>query len=339
MTDPSKMPETPDVAETVSFLRRFAGLMAGGDNAAYLQRAADLLETLTARVVATSDAENLWRYRYETLTHQTDALEAECEALRHDVEGHLEITSAVLAERDALGTMLQAREAELSELRDVLRRERDERAAKSTAHEEALTGLRVAFDQKREALQAAREAELSELRLAFDRERGELQAQLKARADELATFRIGSERELDALKEKVASLEARRAELRSAFDRINHLRNQAIESRNGAEGVVTQKPGPGAEANPLPAQQRGGLEHAAGETNAVVPKTTLRQARAQFEYLAREFIPLGDIASQVMCELGAYTMDLALVDGQPNENLPVGEVARSILAPLSSNRT
>jgi len=27
---------------------------------------------------------------------------------------------------------------------------------------------------------------------------------------------------------------------------------------------------------------------------AVVPKTTLRQARAQFEYLAKQFIPLGD---------------------------------------------
>jgi hypothetical protein len=77
----------------------------------------------------------------------------------------------------------------------------------------------------------------------------------------------------------------------------------------------------------------------AGETDAVVPKTTLLQARAQFEYLAREFIPLGDIASQVMCELGAYTMDLALVAAQPTDHLPVGEMARSILAPLGSNRT
>ena len=69
-----------------------------------------------------------------------------------------------------------------------------------------------------------------------------------------------------------------------------------------------------------------------GENNAVVPKTTLLQARAQFEYLAREFVPLGDIASQVMCELGAYTMDLALIGGQPTNQLPVGVVARSILA-------
>jgi hypothetical protein len=67
-----------------------------------------------------------------------------------------------------------------------------------------------------------------------------------------------------------------------------------------------------------------------------VPKATLRQARAQFEFLARQFVPLGDIASQVMCELGAYNMDLALVAGQKSAHLPVGDVARSILAPAGS---
>jgi hypothetical protein len=90
-------------------------------------------------------------------------------------------------------------------------------------------------------------------------------------------------------------------------------------------------PAPAAGANPLSAEPANALA-AVGETNAVVPKTTLRQVRAQFEYLAKEFIPLGDIASQVMCELGAYTMDMALVSGQPKAELPVGEVAQRILA-------
>jgi hypothetical protein len=147
---------------------------------------------------------------------------------------------------------------------------------------------------------------------------------LKARDDELATFRTVSEREHDALREKVASLEAKRAELRAACDGINSLRNQTVVPHAGAEAVL------------LPAPRNG--QEATGDANAVVPKTTLRQARAQFEYLAREFIPLGDIASQVMCELGAYTMDMALIGGQPNDHLPVGEVARSILAPVSSDR-
>jgi hypothetical protein len=365
MTESSVMPETtPDVAEIAGFLRRFADLLGNGHNATYLHRASELLESLTVRVTAASDEEQLWRYKYETLTRHTDELEAECDALRNDIEGHLDITSAVLAERDALGETLQATEAELSGLRDDLGRERDERAAKSGAHEEALTGLRVAFDQKREALQAAleaqakecdelrhalererddgvanlaaREAELSGLRLAFDRERGELQAQLKARGDDIAVLRMASEREQEALKEKVAALEAKRAELRSAFDRISQLGTQTIAPQERAERPVAGRLGFGAQESPL---QRSVSNDAAGAPSAVVPKSTLLQARAQFEFLAREFIPLGDIASQVMCELGAYTMDLALVAGEPFDHLPVGEVARSILAPLGPDQT
>jgi hypothetical protein len=364
MTETAVMPETtPDVAEIASFLRRFADLLGNGHNATYLNRASELLETLAVRVIAASDEEQLWRYKYETLTRHADELEAECDALRNDVEGHLDITSSVLAERDELAAALQAAEAELSGLRDDLSREREERAAKSAAYEEALTGLRVTFDQKREALRATlevqatecdelrraleherdggvaklaeREAELSGLRLAFDRERSELQAQLKARGEDIAELRMASEREQDALKEKVAALEAKRAELRSAFDRISHLGIQTIAPQDRAERLVPGQPGLGALESP----QRGASNDAAAAANAIVPKTTLVQARAQFEYLARQFIPLGDIASQVMCELGAYTMDLALVAGQPVDHLPVGEVARSILAPVGPDLT
>ena len=352
MTNIAVAPETPDVAETVSFLRRFSEMMANGYNGAYLRRAADLLEGLTAQALSASDEEGLWRDKYESMSLHADALEAECDALKQDIDGHLEIASTLLSERDALGGTLQARDAELAVLREALSRERDERAAKSAAHEAALNELRAAFDQKREALQAtletrvgecdqlrrdldreredgaaelaARESEMSELRLAFGREREELQDRLKARGDEFAAFRMVSEREHDALKEKVASLETKRTELRSAFDRINALRDQTIAPQAGAETVLLQATRDGQEV--------------AGDANAVVPKTTLRQARAQFEYLAREFIPLGDIASQVMCELGAYTMHMALIGGQPNDHLPVGEVARSILAPVSSDR-
>ena len=54
MTDLSKTPETADVAETVSFLRRFADLMSNGYNAVFLRRASDLLESLAARTIAAS---------------------------------------------------------------------------------------------------------------------------------------------------------------------------------------------------------------------------------------------------------------------------------------------
>jgi hypothetical protein len=335
MTDPSMTPKTPDVAETANFLRRFVDLMSTGQNATYLQRAAVLLETLTARVTAATDEEQLWRYKYETVTHNADALEAECEALKHDIEGHVDITTSILTERDALKAALQAREAELSEIGAALNRERGELATKLEAHEKLQAELRAAFDREHEERAAeikTHEEELSELRLAFDRERDQLQAQLGARGDELAALRVATDRENDALKAKVAALEAKRAELRSAFDRISQLRNQTFEHQGGASRSVSEKPGFAAEANPLPARP-GDRDPAAGETNAVVPKTTLRQARAQFEYLARECIPRGDIASQVMCELGAYTMDLALIAGGKTDHSPAGEIALSILAP------
>jgi hypothetical protein len=360
MTDTSITPEAPDVAETVNFLRRFSDLMSNGYNASYLVRAADLLETLTTRVLSASDQEDLWRFKYETLSSHADVLEAECDALKQDIEGHLEIASSILAERQALRTALQAREAEFSELDEALSRERGEFAAKLESHEQAKAELRAAFDREREALTAtaqkraeemvelrlaaereqeqlkvtatAGEQGLAELRVAFDRERNELKARLTVRENELAALRTVSERENGALRTKVAELEAKRVELRSAFDRIGDLRNQTNGHPVGAGRSIPGKAG--LEAEPL-AAPRGDRDPAVADTDAVVPKTTLRQARAQFEYLAKEFIPLGDIASQVMCELGAYTMDLALVAGQRPGDSPVGEVARSILAPAT----
>ena len=343
--------KAPDVAETVGFLRRFADLMATGYNAAYLQRAADLLETLTARVIAAADEDTLWRYKHENLARHADALESECETLRQDVESHLDITGSVIRERDALGVKLKATEAEASALRDTLSRERDERAAKSAAHEQELAALRGAFDREREALKATLQARLSEsdevrravelereqlkatvkageeslaeLRLVLNRERAEFQAQLKVRGDELAAYRVVSERERDTLREKLAALEAKRAELRAAFDRIGDLRERTVEHQGGARPSAYETPHLEVESAPL-----AGV----GDADAVVPRDTLRQARAQFEYLAKECIPRGDIATQVMCELAAYTMDLALVAGQKPEHLRVGEVAKSILA-------
>ena len=99
MTDPSMSPEAPNVADTARFLRRFADLMSNTYNATYLQRAAELLETMTARVLAASDEDEHWRRKYEILADHASALEAECEALKLDIEGHLNVTSSILSER------------------------------------------------------------------------------------------------------------------------------------------------------------------------------------------------------------------------------------------------
>lgn len=365
MTDTSMMPETPNVAETVHFLRRFADMMQVGHNANFLHHAAVWLETLSARLAAAQDEEQLWRYKYETIVEHTDALEAECGALKNDLDGHLNVISSTLTERDALRAALQARESEVSALQADLERERHERAAMSQSHQEALAELRAAFERERETLTAAfdgeragfaavverrgeefdrirrelaeqskaHELELSQLRLGFAGERHDLAARLKVSSDELATLRVVSERERDALIAKVAGLEAKRAELRSAFDRIADLKNQTNESQDGAGPSIPAMSEPdgeaGARSNATPP---GGRNPAVGEADVVVPKATLRQARSQFEYLAHEFTGSGDVASQVMCELGAFTMELALGSGRKADHVPVGDVALSILA-------
>jgi predicted nucleic acid-binding Zn-ribbon protein len=329
MTDPSEFPEKPNVADTARFLRRFADLMSNTYNATYLQRAAELLESLTARVLAASDEDELWRHKCESLADHASALEAECDALKHDIEGHLNVTSSILSERDALSASLQSRESELSELREGLDQEHEALKAALEARVQELDRLRREREDSAARLRVC-EGELSALRLVAERERAELQVRLKAQEGEFTAFRSASDRERDALVSKVASLEAKRAELRAAVDRINDLKNQAIEPQSVADHLIPAKPW--LEANSVPPQP-GDQDAVVGEANAVVPKTTLRQARAQFEYLAKQFIPLGDIASQVMCELGAYTMDLALTAGQKTEHFPLDEVALRLLAP------
>src|SRR5207344_2775938 len=93
MSDPGAIPAAPDIAETTHFLRRFAGLMANGQNATYLHHTADLL----------------------------DALERESEELRHDIERHVKLSSSIIAERDVHRTALDARETELRELGETLK--------------------------------------------------------------------------------------------------------------------------------------------------------------------------------------------------------------------------
>jgi hypothetical protein len=210
MAEPLVAFDTPDLAETIGFLRRFAELMSNGYNAAYLRRACQLLETLAADAIAVPNAEALWRYKCESMTRHADALQEEC----------------------------------------------------------------------------------------------------------------------DALNEKMVRLEARRPQLRSVFGGSNG-RNQTVEAQAAAEDDIDAM---SVSENPTRLSPQGrNWDAAAAEASALVAKDTLRQARAQFEYLAREFIPLGDVASQVMCELAAHTMDVALHSRQPKDHATAGEIAKKIL--------
>ncbi|MEO8319990.1 MAG: hypothetical protein ABJA75_08750 [Bradyrhizobium sp.] len=355
MDDPAVAAEAPSAAEAAHFLRRFADLMSNGHNANFLLRAAELLEDLSARSSAASDEEQLLRYKYETLTQHTDQLEADCERLKGDIDGHVSVAGLILTERDTLRATLEAREAELLDAIGALQREQDQSATQSQTHEGAVAELRVAFDQERLALTAAadvsareidqqrrvyerehvelsaelkrREQEIVGLRSGFDRERQELQSQLKSREDALAALRVESGRESVSLRKQIETLEAKRAELRSSFERISQL---GVEPEQQAvDRVEPTRPGDQQGHSPVRTVDR--LLPAA-ESSAVVPKETLRQARAQFEFLAKESIRRGDIATQAMCELGAHTLQIALAADESAEASPIGQMALSILS-------
>jgi hypothetical protein len=210
MAEPLVAFDTPDLAETLGFLRRFAELMSNGYNAAYLRRACELLETLAADAIAVPNAEALWRYKCESMTRHADALQAEC----------------------------------------------------------------------------------------------------------------------DELNEKIFRLEAGRPQPRPGFANSND-RYHAIEAQTATEDDPDATPVFENLTGLSPKQRSSGV--AAGEPSALVPKSTLRQARAQFEFLAREFVPLGDIASRVMCELAANAMEIALHSRRQQGHPDAGEIARSIL--------
>ena len=51
-----------------------------------------------------------------------------------------------------------------------------------------------------------------------------------------------------------------------------------------------------------------------GSTFVMVPTATLEGLRAQFTYLASQFARLGDGPSQMMCEIGACTIEATVAD-------------------------
>ena len=318
-TKPAIESEGPDAAEAAHFLRRFADLMSNGHNAKYLLRSAELLEVLTARASAASDEEQLWRYKYETLTQHADSLEAECGRLKDDIEGHVNVSGFILAERDSLKDALEKREAELLEISGALQRQMEQSEAASQAHEDALTELRARFDQDRLALTASADVsakEIEQQRRVFERQREEMLAELRRREEEAAE-----------LRQQVEALEVKRAELRSSFERISQLRvepeRQDVDPAGSGRDEIH-----GNQASVLAGDSKSAVDAA----SAIVPKETLRQARAQFEFLARECLRRGDVATQAMCELGAHAMQLALAGDESVDASPIGRMALNILS-------
>jgi DNA repair exonuclease SbcCD ATPase subunit len=342
MTDPAQA--SPSVVDTVRFLRRFADLMSNGQNSAWLLNAAILLENLSVRVVTSTGEGQLWHDKYQALVQDRERLEDECEALRNDIEGHLDLSRSLLGDRDTLDETLQARDAELGAANQALMGLREQLAAEAQAHEQAVEELHQEFDRDRDALGAtiaardeeigqlremlqgerdqsaqklqALEARLAELQLNAEREREELQSRLSSSEGLIAALRSDAERDSEWMKTRISALEAQRVELRAALDRLGDLQTQAASPDHAApsHSIAAVHPGPEGDS-------------------AVVPIATLRHARAQFEYLAKESIRRGDVATQVMCELSAHTLERVLLQASRAEHSSAGDIALSILEP------
>ena len=117
-------------------------------------------------------------------------------------------------ERVALKASLDASIKQIEQQRSEFQRERDELSAKLSQSE----------------------AVMAEFRLAFDRERDDWQSRLRSREDELAAIRVATANEHEELQQRIEALEAKREELRSAFDRISQLGVAATDQRADASG-------------------------------------------------------------------------------------------------------
>ena len=159
-------------------------------------------------------------------------------------------------------------------------------------------------EQSAQKLQAL-EARLAEIQLGFGREREELQSRLSSSEGLIVTLRSDAERDSEWMQARISALETQRVELRAALDRIGDADAGGKPRSFGALAFHRC-------VDPEP-----------DENSALVPIATLRHARAQFEYLAQESIRRGDVATQVMCELSAHTLERVLQRGGPRR-APIG---------------
>ena len=250
---------------------------------------------------------------------------------------------------------LEAREAELLDVIGALQREQDQSATQSQAHESAVAELRTAFDQERLALMAAADVsakEVDQQRRVFERERvGAFGRAETARRRSRRTPALpltanvkncspGSSRARMPLLQlaPIPNANPQRSESRSkrsrsngrSCDRASSGSASCASSPNDGTPIASSRSGL-ATARPF-ARTAGERNSPADDASAIVPKETLRQARAQFEFLAKECLRRGDVATQAMCELGAHTMQLALAADESADASPIGRMALSILS-------
>ena len=118
------------------------------------------------------------------------------------------------------------------------------------------------------------------------------------------------------LEKELGEVKAKLAEQQSKLDEaIVNAAPEAQRSMDRAEQAIAQLPAIETES------AEAGLRLAAfGDSHALVPISTLRHAEALFAALARE---AADVVSQAMCEVGASTLERAILESAAQQ-LPNG---------------
>lgn len=135
----------------------------------------------------------------------------------------------------------------------------------------------------------------------------ELVLQEQARSEENLQLRNSAEADCDNLRKEIAEAKAKVAEQQSKLDEatVNAAEEQQrlLDRAERAEAQMAMT-----ESELAEAQRRLA---AFGDDQVLVPISTLRNAEALFEVLARE---AADVVSQAMCKVGASTLDRIILE-------------------------
>lgn len=156
-----------------------------------------------------------------------------------------------------------------------------------------------------------RAARLLEINAETLKETNELLRVERVRGDANSELRKTLEDRLAGLENEIAALQSQLSE------------SQAKLNAHGLAAEVNQgellRRAEEAEAKLALAEQALATKASDG-TNIVVPVTTLRLAKAQFESLALGFEKAGNLVSQTMCEASASSLERAIIDGGSQES-------------------
>jgi hypothetical protein len=153
-----------------------------------------------------------------------------------------------------------------------------------------------------------RAAQLLEINAETVKETNELLRVERVRGDAHSELRKTLEDRICGLENEIAALQTQLSETEA---RLNERTFEA-EAREGEFLRRAEE----AETKLVLAEQALATKASDG-THIIVPVTTLRLAKAQFESLASGFEKAGNIVSRTMCEASASSLDRAIIDGSP----------------------